>query len=165
MHFVKLTAISLVAIKRHWLQTLDEVKITWVWKWANFLKIHIGYHGCKKFQKRKWLFSWLILISWSQWLAHAWYLYVPLNEYCSIFRNYWWRRNKHWTLHLNMITNDITPNSVILSQIQCINQTNFRRFTRVELSITKHYSIIEHFFKSLLHFEWFQMLWERYLKL
>jgi len=39
---------------------------------------------------------------------------------------------------------------------------------RVELAITNHYPIIDHFFRSLssvLHFEGFKMLWECYLKL
>jgi hypothetical protein len=39
---------------------------------------------------------------------------------------------------------------------------------RVELPITNQYLITEHFFRSsssVLYFEWFKMLWERYLKL
>ncbi len=37
---------------------------------------------------------------------------------------------------------------------------------RVELPITDHYLITAHFFRSsssVLYFEWFKMLWERYL--
>jgi hypothetical protein len=40
--------------------------------------------------------------------------------------------------------------------------------SRVKLPITNHYLIINHFFRfswTVLHFEWFNMLWECYLKL
>jgi len=53
------------------------------------------------------------------------------------------------------------------SDVICLSMLNVRN-ARVELPITDHYLITNHFFRSsssALHFEWFKMLSKRYLKI
>ncbi len=61
-----------------------------------------------------------------------------------------------------------TSLSVFNHQTNQIPNINFTNAARIDLPITDHLPMTEHLFissSSVLHFEWFKMLWECYLKL